>query len=104
MELLWHPAGSDVFNDREKVRIQKHLANRIDGEGILHLTASEERSQLRNKELVIQRFLKLIARALVPQKKRIPTKPGKATVEKRLALKKKRSLRKQQRSGRGGDE
>lgn len=67
------------------------LRNRIDGNGNLRLASDRQRSQLQNRNDVIDRFRTLVRRALVPPKKRVETKPSKAAKEKRLASKRHRS-------------
>ena len=78
----------------EKERIINRLANRLTKENVLILQADENRSQLRNKELVIKRFLALLGNAIKVQKKRKKTKPSKSSIEKRLRKKKKDALKK----------
>ena len=61
---------------------------RLTKDGILILQCDEARSQYKNKQLVIKRFLEVIKKALHVPKKRKQTKPSKSSIEKRLKSKK----------------
>jgi len=92
---LWFDiAASTLFSDEEKTRILSRLASVITDDGFLQLTCDEQRSQLQNKQLVIERAIGMLEKALVVPKPRKKTKPSKATVEKRLEEKRKKSLKK----------
>lgn len=95
--LFWDVNHSNFFDEFQKNSILSRLANRISGEGILLLESSQSRSQLENKEAVIERFFSLLAEALKPAKKRIPTRIPKSKILQRLDRKKKQSEKKQQR-------
>lgn len=87
VELRFHIANSALLNDEEKTIIAEKLINKINNLGELILVSQTERSQLQNKEKVIVKFYFLINKALTPRKKRLNTKPTKASVEKRLESK-----------------
>ncbi|HEV7588051.1 MAG TPA: alternative ribosome rescue aminoacyl-tRNA hydrolase ArfB [Longimicrobium sp.] len=91
VELAWNVDGSPSVSDEERARIREKLSNRISGEGLLLLSASEHRSQNRNKEAVTERFVALVRQALVVPAKRKKTRPSKAAREARLHAKKHRS-------------
>ncbi|PVH24784.1 alternative ribosome rescue aminoacyl-tRNA hydrolase ArfB [Sphingobacterium corticibacter] len=95
--LFWDVNNSGAFDEMQKNRILSGLSNRISSEGILLLEASQSRSQLENKEAVIARFFQLLAEALKPIKKRVPTRIPKSKILQRLDRKKKQSEKKQQR-------
>ncbi|MDD7884591.1 alternative ribosome rescue aminoacyl-tRNA hydrolase ArfB [Flavivirga sp. 57AJ16] len=90
VELTFNLTESLAFNEAQKKRLQNKLRQRLTKEGVLILQCGESRSQHKNKELVIKRFLELIRLGLVVPKKRIPTKVPKAVIRKRL--KNKRNL------------
>ena len=90
VELTFDVAHSPSLSDAQRQRILSKLKNLIDGEGVLHLTAQSERSQLRNREAVTERFQQLLAQALHVPKKRRPTKPSAASHERRIEGKKQR--------------
>jgi len=87
VELRFHIANSVLLNDEEKTIIAEKLINKINNLGELILVSQTERSQLQNKEKVIEKFYFLINKALTPRKKRLNTKPTKASIEKRLESK-----------------
>ncbi|CAN5709965.1 alternative ribosome rescue aminoacyl-tRNA hydrolase ArfB [soil metagenome] len=97
VEGYWQVENSVLVNEDQKVRIQLKLASKINAEGYLLVKSQTERSQLGNKQQVIQKMNLLVTTALVVPKKRRPTKPGKAAKEKRLDNKKKSAETKQQR-------
>ena len=88
VELRYDVANSVLLSDEEKAIISEKLANKINNLGELILVCQTERSQLKNKEKVIDKFNILISKALTPRKKRLNTKPTKASIEKRLEEKK----------------
>ena len=57
---------------------------------MLRAVAQDERSQLRNKELAVERLTEVLREALRVPRKRRPTKPTKASKERRLEEKKRR--------------
>jgi ribosome-associated protein len=91
VELAWDVGASPSLTDEQRARIQEKLANRINSEGVLLMSSSEQRSQHQNRESVTARFAELVAQALVIPKKRIRTRPSRASKEARLDEKKKRS-------------
>ena len=98
VELSFDLIHSEVLSDSQKDMLNKKLSNRLNKQGILILQCDETRSQHKNKELVIKRFLDLIEQGLKEPKKRKPTKTPKKAIEKRLDKKsqqaKKKALRK----------
>jgi len=61
---------------------------------VLRAIAQDERSQLRNRELALERVVEQLRAALRVQRKRVPTKPTAAARERRLEEKRRRSQRK----------
>ncbi len=90
IELTFNLVESFAFSEAQKERLLKKLHHRLTKDGVLILQCGESRSQHKNKELVIKRFLELIRLGLVVPKKRIPTKIPRAVIRKRL--KNKRNL------------
>ncbi|MBB1192166.1 aminoacyl-tRNA hydrolase [Flavobacterium sp. SOK18b] len=72
----------------EKVLVAENLKSRLTVDGILILNCDEDRSQIRNKELVTKRFLNLIADALFVPKERKATRVPKSVIRKRIKDKK----------------
>ncbi len=87
IELRFSIVQSNLLTEEEKLLIQKKLNNRINSEGELIVTAQEHRSQVKNKELAIDKFFALLAMALKQAKKRVATRPSKASKIKRLESK-----------------
>ncbi len=99
VELDFDVAYSALLTVDQKITILKKLDNRITKEGILQIIVQEERSQLGNKEIAINKFYDLINQCFIIQKKRRPTKASKGSKERRLKSKKINSERKQSRKG-----
>ena len=75
----------------QRARALERLAGRL-VDGVLSVTASEERSQLRNREAALERLAEILAEAVAPPPPRWrPTRPGRGAVERRLADKKRRA-------------
>lgn len=100
VELLFDVAGSPSLTDNQRARVRSRLRSRIDSSGILHLSSQSSRSQRENREFVVAELARLIGSALKPAKKRVKTRPSKASKEKRLKAKKRHSEKKRLRSGR----
>lgn len=98
VEVLFDVDKSEILTDRQKLIVLYKLKNRITLEGIFCLQCDTTRSQLKNKEIAFNRLIELIKTALAPVKKRKPTKPSKASIQKRLNNKKKLSEKKSNRS------
>jgi ribosome-associated protein len=86
--LSFDVAGSKVLGVEEKEVIAKKLATRMTHSGVLVLTAQDKRSQLQNKESVILKLEKLLAKAFEKKKARRATKPSKGSVKERIKQKK----------------
>jgi ribosome-associated protein len=64
---------------------------------VLRAVAQDERSQLRNRELALERLVEQLRAALKVERRRVPTKPTQAARERRRAEKQRRSETKRQR-------
>ena len=95
--LSFNIANSSGLSEEEKMLLLEKLANRISQEGILQLSSDEDRSQLKNKEIVTKRFFELLSKSLRKPKIRKETKIPKKVKEKRLKEKKKSSEMKESR-------
>lgn len=104
VEGYWQVANSALFSPEEKERISEKLKNKINLEGFLLVKSQAERSQLGNKQLVIEKMNALVAKALVVQKARKATKVSKAAKLRRLESKQKNSVVKQNRRKPSKDE
>lgn len=92
-----HIDNSLILSDAQKALLQKKLATKINSEGFLQVRSQVHRSQLENKQEVIKKMHLLIEQAIKKEKKRIATRPSKASKAKRLDSKKAQSGRKQDR-------
>ena len=88
VELRWQLLASQVLTDTQKALILEKLAPQLTTEGYLQLVAQDDRSQLRNKEIVLTRFHQLLEKSLRRPKPRRATRPSAGAVRKRLEGKK----------------
>ena len=88
VELRWHLTNSQVLTEAQKALILEKLAPQLTTDGYLLLTAQDDRSQLRNKEIVLTRFHQLLEKSLRRPKPRRATRPSAGAVRKRLTGKK----------------
>lgn len=95
-EVRFDVAGSTSLGPRQRARLVEKLGAEV------RVVASDERSQLRNRELALERLRARLAEALRVETPRRATKPSKAAKERRLSEKRHRSETKQRRQGRGG--
>lgn len=94
VELDFDLENSNQLTDEEKQKLTKFLKSKLSKENKLILQCSETRSQLKNKQLVIEKFFQLIEGGLREQKKRVPTKMPRSVKVKRLKNKKLQSDKK----------
>ena len=85
---LFHIQSSSLLTDEQKQVLIQKLSNRINAEGFLLVRSQTHRTQLANKEEVIEKINQLVQDSLKKKKARIATKPGKQVKEKRLEWKK----------------
>jgi ribosome-associated protein len=97
VELFWNVVESAVLTDSQRERISERLARRL-VDGVITVAASEQRSQLRNRELALGKLAVLVSGALAPDgPTRRPTKPTRGSERRRLVAKVQRSATKRQR-------
>ena len=89
--------NSNALSEDEKFLLQQNLAPRLTNENILILNCDEDRSQLKNKEIVIKRFLQIIKQGLFIPKERKATKVPKSVIRKRIQNKRNLSEKKENR-------
>jgi ribosome-associated protein len=87
--LIFDVATSQGLNENEKLLLHTKLKTKISQENLLILTCDEDRSQFKNKKIIIKRFFEMIENALVLPKVRKATKISKGANEKRIQEKKK---------------
>lgn len=90
VELSYDVASTTALSEVLKARALERLESRL-VDGVLTVTASEQRSQWRNREAARTRLAGLIREAIAaPPRKRRPTRPSKNAVRRRLDEKKRR--------------
>ncbi|WP_181307235.1 alternative ribosome rescue aminoacyl-tRNA hydrolase ArfB [Rufibacter sp. XAAS-G3-1] len=104
VEVWFSIENSALLTQEQKDLLLEKLTPRLNKEGFLHLASQEDRSQLANKELVVQKLYEVLAQALHRPKPRKKTRPSKAAVQKRLVAKQKQGQKKANRRAGGGEE
>jgi ribosome-associated protein len=84
VEAVFDVAASEALSDAQKARIQSRLGARVTA------TAQDTRSQLRNRELALERLASRLSHALEVRRARQRTKPTKASQTRRLDSKRRR--------------
>ena len=98
VQLFWNLWNTRILDEVGKARVATKLRTKMNDRGEVVVVADSERSQLQNRMLGIKRLQELVRRALVVPRARRATKPTKASTEKRLESKTKRSIVKKDRS------
>lgn len=93
--LYFNVSKSQILTIEQKDLLQNKLKKRLGKSDVLTMYSQATRSQLKNKERVIQNFIRLIKQTLIVPKKRIPSKISKVIKAKILQNKRKRSATKQ---------
>lgn len=88
---------SQALTDEEKALAEANLAAKLTKENVLIIQCDEDRSQIRNKEIVIKRFFSILENALVVPKQRKRTKVPKTVIKKRIEGKRRQAEKKQSR-------
>jgi len=94
IELTFDLENSLALSDKEKDLLKEKLASKLTKDNQLILYCEETRSQHKNKELAIKRFLRLLKTNLIKPKKRRPTKPSRSSILKNVEKNKRNSLKK----------
>lgn len=90
-EVRFDIGSSGAFSDSQRQRVMARLGP------VVVVSADDERSQLRNRRLALERLRVKLERALRVETPRRPTRPGRGAVERRLDAKRRQASRKQQR-------
>jgi len=85
VEAVFDVEASGVLTETQKRRVVNRAGP------VLRAVAQDERSQFRNRELAVERLVEKLRAALAVPRRRVPTRPGAATRERRLTEKKRRS-------------
>jgi ribosome-associated protein len=95
VEGRWNIGSSQLLNEQQKQIVLRKLSNRINKKEELLVKSQADRTQLGNKERVIEKMNELIKTALIKKKVRIATHPSKVAKEKRIESKKKNAFTKE---------
>jgi ribosome-associated protein len=85
VEAVFDVEASSALTDTQKRRVVARVGP------TLRAVAQDERSQLRNRELAVERLVERLRQALRVERRRVPTKPTAASRERRLDEKRRRS-------------
>jgi ribosome-associated protein len=96
-EVRFDAEASGSLSQYQRQRIIDRLGS------VVIVSADDERSQLRNRRLAVDRLRQKLAGALRVETPRRPTRPGRGAVERRLEAKRQQAARKRDRRG-GFDE
>ncbi len=97
VELSWNVGASAALSDGQRLMLLTRLGHRLTA-GVITVTASERRSQLRNREIALAKLADLVATGLAPEAAhRRATKPTRGSNRRRLAAKEQRAATKRQR-------
>lgn len=91
VELRFEAERSPNLPDPVKRRLKRLAGRRWTTDGAVVIFVQDTRHQARNREIARERLAELIAKASEVPKRRIPTKPTKGSVRRRLEAKKQRS-------------
>jgi ribosome-associated protein len=94
IELTFDLESSNSLSDVEKVLLKTKLSSKLTKENVLILFCDESRSQHRNKNIAIKRFLELLKTNLIRPKRRKATKPSKGSIKRKAENKKRVSVKK----------
>lgn len=97
VEVLFDINPSAGLSMEEKEIILQKLATSINDDGVIAVSSQKSRSQFSNKENAVEKLKLKLEKALIPKAKRIRTKPSKASIEERLAEKKRQAEKKEAR-------
>ncbi len=103
VELRFDIANSPTLPDDLRARLLARRDRRVTGEGVLVISAQRFRTQERNREDARERLRAFIAAGAHVPKKRVATKPTRASKERRLEAKKSRGSIKRERATRQWD-
>lgn len=94
IELTFDLESSNSLSDGEKILLKTKLSSKLTKENVLILFCDESRSQHRNKNIAIKRFLELLKTNLIRPKRRKATRPSKSSIKRKAENKKRVSVKK----------
>ena len=103
VQLRFDALHSPSLPDDVRIRLLRLAGHRLTKDGVIIVTARESRDQIRNREFAREKLAELIRAAAHVPKKRKPTRPSRASKERRIDSKKRDARTKKQRSKRFED-
>lgn len=91
VELRWHPASSRALSEHDRAWLLRRVAGKLTSEGELVVVSERTRTQAQNRADARDKLAALVQEALRRPKRRRPTKRTRASVERRLEAKRRRS-------------
>ncbi|WP_294670399.1 alternative ribosome rescue aminoacyl-tRNA hydrolase ArfB [uncultured Fluviicola sp.] len=91
VELNWNIQASTLITDEQREILLNKLSHKITKDGVLQIISQTHRTQLGNKQLVLEKLDELLESAFKVVKKRKQTKVPKGVKERRLLVKKKKA-------------
>ena len=92
VDALFDVDDSEALTERQKQRVRTAAG------AVIRAVAQDERSQARNRELAVERLVGKLREALKVERRRVATRPTKASVERRLESKRRRAAAKRRRA------
>jgi ribosome-associated protein len=97
-------ASLDILTEEQKARVRSRLATRINGRDEIVVQVSDERQQLANRKVAVQRIASLLEAAVRVPRKRRPTRPTASARAGRLDEKRRRGAAKRTRRSAAGED
>ncbi len=91
VQLKFNVKGSPSLSEQVKQRLVRLAGKRVTEEGYLIIEAHQYRTQERNRQMAIERLVRLLLQADQPPKTRYKTRPSHASIQRRLETKRRRS-------------
>ena len=104
VQLRFDVMSSPSLPPAVRARLLVLARGRLTAEGVLLIDAQEHRSQKRNRDAAVERYVQMLLAAALPPKPRRPTKPTRGSRERRLQAKRQQSQRKRERNKTGDSE
>ena len=95
--LRWNLSKSALLDDESRANFLKLYPSHCTKDGDVLVMSQKTRDLLKNKEDALGRLLKMLEKAAKKPKRRIPTKPTRGSIERRLETKKRNAQRKESR-------
>jgi len=91
VELRWNPTTSTALGEEDRTLVLSNLANRLTTEGELIVTSTLTRDQIKNRDDAMSKLALIVRAALFRPKKRVATKPSRASKRRRIEGKRHRA-------------